>query len=205
VTIVDARGAYRYSGGGYAVVQQLVEDVTGESFATAAYELVLVPLGMHSSSYQQELPEPLRARSVDGYRGDEPVEGGRHVYPASAAAGLWTTARDLALFVLAIQCALAGRVSGVSRRTAVLMLTPQADVPAQEDWEAIRALGIAPPEEIGLGLFLAGDGTRFGHLGSNAGFSAALDASTLDGSGAVVISNREGDFERVLVALAAAI
>jgi CubicO group peptidase (beta-lactamase class C family) len=202
---VGAQGAYRYSGGGYAVVQQLVEDVTGETFTTAAYELVLVPLGMHDSTFAQELPDAIRARTVDGFRGSEAIEGGRHVYPAAAAAGLWTTARDLAIFTLALQFALAGRVSAVSRRTAVLMLTPQADVPAEEDWEAIRELGIEPPEEIGLGLFLAADGMRFGHLGSNAGFSAALDASTLDGSGAVVISNTESDFERVLVTLARSI
>jgi CubicO group peptidase (beta-lactamase class C family) len=200
-----AQGTFRYSGGGYAIVQQLLEDVTGEAFADVAYELVLVPLGMHSSTFAQELPDRLLARAVDGHRGDERVEGGHHVYPAAAAAGLWTTARDLAAFVLGIQCALGGRVSPVSRRSAVSMLTPQAAVKPQEDFEAVRALGIAPPEEVGLGLFLAGDGTRFGHLGGSAGFAAVLDASVGDGSGAVVISNTEGDFERVLVALAAAV
>ena len=200
-----ARGTFRYSGGGYAIVQQLLEDVTGETFADVAHELVFLPLGMRSSTFAQELPDRLRARTVYGHRGDDVIDGGWHVYPAAAAAGLWTTARDLAMFALAIQCALGGRVSPVSRRNAVSMLTPQADVPPQEDFEAVRALGIAPPEEVGLALFLAADGTRFGHLGGSAGFTAALDASMLDGSGAVVISNTEGDFERVLVALAAAI
>jgi CubicO group peptidase (beta-lactamase class C family) len=199
------QGTFSYSGGGYAIVQQLLEDVTGERFADVAYELVLVPLGMHSSTFAQELPDRLRARAVDGYRGDEPVEGGHHVYPVAAAAGLWSTARDLAAFALAVQCALGGRVSPVARRNAVSMLTPQAAVTPQEGFEAVRALGIEPPEEVGLGLFLAGDGTRFGHLGGSAGFTAALDASVGDGSGAVVISNAEGDFERVLAALATAI
>ena len=85
------------------------------------------------------------------------------------------------------------------------MLTPRAEVPARDEWEVIGALGIDPPEEIGLGFFLAGDGLRFGHLGSNAGYTAALDASTSDGTGAVVISNSEGDFERVLPRLASSI
>jgi CubicO group peptidase (beta-lactamase class C family) len=208
----EARGTYRYSGGGYAIVQQLVEDVTRETFADVAYELVFVPLGMRDSSFVQELPDALRRRAVRGYRGEEAVhrgeeavQGGWHVYPAAAAAGLWTTARDLATFSLALQCALVRRQSPVSRRTAVAMLSPQAEVPAREEWEAIRALGVEPPQEMGLGLFLSADGTRFGHLGSNAGFTAALDASVADGSGAVVTSNSDGDFGRVLSTLAASI
>jgi CubicO group peptidase (beta-lactamase class C family) len=199
-----ARGTYQYSGGGYAVMQQLVEDVTGETFADVALELVFVPLAMRDSTFEQPLPARLRTRAVAGYQGDAQVEAGWHVYPATTAAGLWTTARDLAEFALAIQCAIGGRSSPVSRRTAVSMLTPQAEVPPQEEWDAIRALGVEPPQEIGLGLFLGADGCRFGHLGSNAGFRAALDASTDDGSGAVVISNSD-DFERVLAGLAGAI
>jgi CubicO group peptidase (beta-lactamase class C family) len=79
----SAQGSYRYSGGGYAVVQQLVEDVTGTAFAEAAEELVLYPLGMHDSTYEQELPAGLRGRAAHGYRGEEEIEGGWHVYPAS--------------------------------------------------------------------------------------------------------------------------
>jgi CubicO group peptidase (beta-lactamase class C family) len=99
----SAQGSYRYSGGGYAVVQLLVEDVTRATFAEAADELVLYPLGMHDTTFQQELPSRLRDRSVRGQRAAEEIEGGWHVYPAAAAAGLWTTARDLGRFASAIQ------------------------------------------------------------------------------------------------------
>jgi CubicO group peptidase (beta-lactamase class C family) len=200
-----AQGVYRYSGGGYAVVQQLVEDVTGTTFAEVADELVCYPLGMRDTTFEQELPERFRARAASGYYNGEEIEGGWHVYPAASAAGLWMTARDLAAFAAAIQRAIAGRSSPVSRATAIRMLTPQAEVPPREEWDQIRALGVEPPAEIGLGLFLSLDGSRFGHNGSNAGFTAALDASAVDVTGAVVITNAGGAFETVLGTLGSAL
>jgi CubicO group peptidase (beta-lactamase class C family) len=200
-----AQGAYRYSGGGYAIVQQLVEDATGTPFAAVADERVLRPLGMHDSTFEQEVPAGLRGRVVNGYRDGEPVDGGWHVYPAATAAGLWTTANDLGALTTAIQRSLAGRSSPISRTTAVAMLTPQAEVPPREEWTEVRALGVEPPQESGLGLKLSLDGLRFGHWGSNAGFTAAMDASATDGSGALVVSNSDRGFAEVLPTLAAAL
>src|SRR5580692_7992046 len=54
-----ARGTFGYSGGGYAVIQQLMTDVTGRPFAAAAQDLVLGPLGMTSSTFAQPLPAGL--------------------------------------------------------------------------------------------------------------------------------------------------
>ena len=47
---------WRYSGGGYTVMQQLVTDVTGKTFPDYMRENVLRPLGMTNSTYQQPLP-----------------------------------------------------------------------------------------------------------------------------------------------------
>ena len=85
------------------------------------------------------------------------------------------------------------------------MVEPQAEIPASEDTDAIRSLGIAPPEAMGLGLFLADGGRRFGHLGGNHGFTAALDLSAVDGTGAVVMSDLDNGFEVVLPVLAEAL
>ena len=49
---------WRYSGGGYVIVQQLLRDVTGEPFPKLMQELVLGPIGMTHSTYQQPLPGP---------------------------------------------------------------------------------------------------------------------------------------------------
>ena len=67
------------------------------------------PAGMSLSTYEQPLPAPRLARAAAGYRRDgSPVPGKRHVYPEMAAAGLWTTAGDLARFAVAIQKSLRG-------------------------------------------------------------------------------------------------
>ena len=127
------------------------------------------------------------------------------MYSEAAAAGLWTTPVDLARFALSVQRALADRRGPVPPRVASLMVEPQAEIPASEDTDAIRSLGIAPPEAMGLGLFLADGGRRFGHLGGNHGFTAALDLSAVDGTGAVVMSDLDNGFEVVLPVLAEAL
>jgi CubicO group peptidase (beta-lactamase class C family) len=42
-------GSFRYSGGGYAVIQRLIADITGRPFADAARALILEPLGTSST------------------------------------------------------------------------------------------------------------------------------------------------------------
>jgi len=47
VRVIQAPGTgFRYSGGGYVVVQQMIEDVTGKPLAGLAQELIFDRLGM---------------------------------------------------------------------------------------------------------------------------------------------------------------
>ncbi len=48
---------HRYSGGGYTVLQQLIQDVTGREFPAAMRYLVLAKVGMEASTYEQPLSE----------------------------------------------------------------------------------------------------------------------------------------------------
>ena len=59
---------WRYSGGGFTVMQQLVIDVTGRPFPALLADLVLVPVGMTDSTYEQPLPESRRAAAASGHR-----------------------------------------------------------------------------------------------------------------------------------------
>ncbi|MEY2510956.1 MAG: hypothetical protein QOE26_1719, partial [Verrucomicrobiota bacterium] len=106
---------WRYSGGGYVVMQQLVIDATGQPFARYMDETVLKPLGMVSSTYSQPLPEQMAVRAAKGYGGifGQSVNEGWHVYPEMAPAGLWTTAGDLARFAIGIQSSVAGHSNRV--------------------------------------------------------------------------------------------
>jgi len=166
---------WRYSGGGYAIVQQLLLDVTHRPFAQTMHELVLQPLGMIDSTYEQPLPESLRAQAASAHGTAGKVIGGRyHTYPELAAAGLWTTPEDLARFAIGVQQAAAGKSSVLSQATTREMLTVQKGA-------------------YGLGLSLAGGGraARFGHGGSNAGFQCQMTAYVETGQGAVVMTNSD--------------
>jgi len=171
-------GRFCYSGGGYAVIQQLICDITGEPFADAARALVLDPLGMTRSTFEQPLPSELRPAAA---RGDW------HIYPESAAAGLWTTPADLARYACALQAALAGRPSAIRPQVAAQLLTPHARLPAKGEWSLLPLLGMRPPDSCGLGMFLHGE-DRFSHIGGAASFFSVLTASTQDGTGAVVMT-----------------
>ena len=164
----------RYSGGGYTVMQQLVSDVTGKPFAQYMRETVLAPIGMGRSTYQQPLPPDLAAQTASGHYADrQAVEGKWHVYPEMAAAGLWTTATDLARFAIEIQQSLAGKSSKVvSQATTRQMVTIEKN-------------------DYGLGLAITGSGAArtFGHNGRDAGFDALLLAFAETGQGLVVMIN----------------
>jgi CubicO group peptidase (beta-lactamase class C family) len=171
------RDRFCYSGGGYVVIQQLIADITGVPFAQAARSLVLEPLGMTRSTFEQPLPVGLRPAAA---RQDW------HAYPESAAAGLWTTPEDLARYVCALQAAFAGRKSAVRRETAVAILTPRTPLPAKGEWTILPIVGMRPLDSYSLGMFLHGK-DRFGHIGGAASFFSVLTASSEDGSGAVVM------------------
>ena len=165
---------WRYSGGGYTVVQQLMVDVTGADFPEFMKNNVLSPLGMKNSTYQQPLPPELAKSTATGhYDNRSLVEGRWHIYPEMAAAGLWTTPSDLARFAIGIQNAYAGKSGSVlSQSMTRQMLTEQKN-------------------RDGLGVFLKGDSTtlRFGHDGRDEGFDALLTASLDKGQGVVIMIN----------------
>jgi CubicO group peptidase (beta-lactamase class C family) len=169
---------WRYSGGGYTVMQQLVVDVTGKPFPRFMRETVLARLGMKLSSYEQPLPPQRAGDAATGhFESGAAVPGKWHTYPEMAAAGLWTTPSDLSRFAIEIQRSAAGNSRKVlSPEMTRQMLTRQID-------------------NAGLGLFLDGEGrsARFSHGGRDAGFDAMLVAYTEGGQGAVVMTNANID------------
>ena len=163
----------RYSGGGYIVAQQLMIDVGGRPFPAVMSDLVLRPLGMTDSTYEQPLPAALAAQAASAHGSSgTPIPGRYHTYPEMAAAGLWTTPTDLAKFEMELQRALAGTSNVIPAATAREMTTNVMD-------------------NYGLGLSLSGTGSdaRFGHGGSNEGFRCQMTAFISGGRGAVVMTN----------------
>jgi CubicO group peptidase (beta-lactamase class C family) len=165
---------FRYSGGGYTVMQQLMIDVTGETFPELMRENVLTPLGMNASTYEQPLPSDRVGAAATGYYSNgEQVKGRWHIYPEMAAAGLWTTPSDLARFAISVQEGFAGKSNpAISQPMVQQMLTVQ-----KGHW--------------GLGLLLTGRGKqlRFSHQGSDEGFDTFMLAYAESGEGVVIMIN----------------
>ena len=91
------RGAVRPSNGGYAALGQLIADVTGSPYATAAAALVLEPLGMTGSSFPAR-PADIGPGAVTGYRvttAGALAPAGPMISALPAAAGLWAPPADL--------------------------------------------------------------------------------------------------------------
>jgi len=175
---------WRYSGGGYTVVQQLMIDAAGMPFPDLMRDLVLEPLGMTASTFANPLPADQLGHAAAGVRADgSDVPGLRHTYPEMAAAGLWTTAKDLALFAIGVQRAVKGQSLLLSGEAACRMLTPVAR-------------GCA----LGFSILQRGGAVLFEHGGRNEGFLAELIASRDGGYGAVVMVNsNRGDLIREVV------
>jgi CubicO group peptidase (beta-lactamase class C family) len=182
--------SFRYSGGGYSVIQQLLMDVTGKPFHEAMRELVTSKIGMTSSTFRQPLPADFEPTAATGHQvNGEPFKGRWYTFPQAAAAGLWTTPSDLARFAIEIQRSYKSQSNAVlSMDTAKQMLTPQ--------------LG-----GYGLGFWLGGKGkaATFSHPGKNEGFTCMLFAYLETGQGAVVMTNGDGGnglFNEILRAIA---
>ena len=171
--------SWRYSGGGYTVMQQMMIDVSGTPFPALMQKLALGPIGMKRSTYQQPLPPKRLRRAAAGVLPDgHAVEGKRHTYPEMAAAGLWTTAEDLALFAAEVQRAIQGKSKVLSKELAGKMVEP-----------------VVPQFGRGFGLSVLDGAPYFSHGGWDEGFCAQLTAHRNAGYGvAVMINSNHPDF-----------
>ncbi|GIH22693.1 hypothetical protein Aph01nite_10030 [Acrocarpospora phusangensis] len=166
------RGTFGYGYGEYAMLGQLIADVTGTRYEDAATSMVLRPLGMTASWFPRGRPV---SRVVMGHHlTDEGVfeRAPARLSVAPASGGLWTAAADLVRFGLGWSSLLPGALA----REA---LQPQAEFPG-----GAAGLGwmLVPPKDVA------------GHPGAGPGFSASLVIRPGTGQTWVILTNR-----RVLV------
>lgn len=177
---------FRYSGGGFVVLQKLMTDIGGSTFEQFMDKTVLRKLDMTRSSFGQPLSGQAAESAASGHLPDGKVIPGRwYIYPEVAPAGLWSTPTDLARFVVEIQKARQGKSNKVlSKKMIDQMLTRQK-------------------ENSALGLFVDGEGNsaRFTFSGSNVGFKSYMVGYINAGQGAVVMANSESGGPLVLEVL----
>lgn len=178
VTVIAVPGsAYHYSGGGYEIAEALMQDATAKPFPQLMQDLVLRPMGMTDSSFDQPPSAAFAARAASGHFSDSKELPGRwHVFPEHAAAGLWSTPTDLAKLLVQLADVWQGLSSIFLRReTLEEMLMPQSGGP------------------YGLGAAVAGDGASLVLMkrGQNIGYQGYLILYPASGQGMVVMTNSD--------------
>ncbi len=170
--------SYRYSGGAYTVLQQLLEDRFKSNFTQYIRENVLSIINLKHSTFEQPLPKIKLSQIAWGYpQNDVRPGGGFHIYPEQAAAGLWTNAGELASIIIDLQKSLKdGSGKLLTQKSAELMIQP-------------TVFGIHGLSVFGVGLGVFVDDFYFLHGGWNEGYSSKFIAHQEKGYGLVVLTN----------------
>ena len=164
--------SWRYSGGGYTIMQHMITDIDQKQFPEIMQQNVFNPLGMKSSTFENPLPKKYHGIAATGYNFDgTQVEGKWWNYPEMAAAGLWTTPSELILWAKEIQQVLQTQKDGLLQaKTVNEMLTPSED-------------------DQGLGPYVLE--LTFGHGGADEGFRADLLVWKETSNAVVIMTNSQ--------------
>ena len=175
--IMEPGTKWKYSGGGFTILQLIIEEVSGKKFAEYMQSEILDPLGMKNSSYLID-EKIIGASSLEHntYGDVIPFE----LFTAEAAAGLHTTIEDFALFAQASLYNWNSEKIGQSilkSSTIELMTSP------------------APASDGRYGLGYGVDSIQnsstvlVGHGGVNTGWHAYLRVNRETGDGFVMVTN----------------
>lgn len=164
-----------YSGGGITVSQLAVTDTTGLSYVDAAAKYVFAPLNMTRSTFQNPVPATMgniaHAHNGSGHPSAQPR--GWEAMPEMAASGLWTSADDLAKFVIALMQSYKTEDGFLPQSIAHDMMTKE-----NHSW-------------YGLGPRINGEGDTlvFHHGGANNSYRAWIEGHINSGNGIVILTN----------------
>jgi len=176
---------WRYSGGGYLILQLMIEDVTHEDFDTFMRRTIFAPLGMRDSTFEN--PDPARLADIFAVDGSHATH---YTFAATGAASLYTSAADLSTFLQAQLPGPDGEPAGrgvLTPATLREMAAPQASMFGFPVW--------------GLGTSLyaptAGGGFVIGHDGQN--YPAINTTARIDpamGNGIIVLTTGSSTLAR---------
>ncbi|AFG37118.1 serine hydrolase domain-containing protein [Spirochaeta africana] len=172
---------WQYSGGSYALLELLVEEVTGQNFNAYMRQAVFLPLGMETASFSLE--EAAATGVLAAHHGSDGALVAHRQFAATAPSSLHASAAELARFAAAHLPGPNGEPPGrgvLSPRLIDEMLAPQVTMFGIGLW------GLGP---ILYDLRDSGHGV-FGHDGHNSpGISTTLRIDRTDGSGIMVLGS----------------
>lgn len=173
---------FEYSGGGYTLLQLIVEEVSGKPFNDYMTQAVFAPLGMTGSTF--EMPDAA-ANLAETFNTDGTRTPLRR-YTAVAAASLFTSAADMARLIAAHRPGPGGEPVGrgvLRPATLAAMRAPQAQQYGADIW----GMGVVLYAPNRTGDFI------IGHDGDNnpaINTSVRLDPTTGDGIVLLETGNR---------------
>lgn len=175
---IEPGSEFKYSGGGYTLLQLLVEEVSHQSFNSYMMETVFEPLGMIHSTYEWD--ESSKFSLAEFYNSDS-TKAKHYRYTSLAATSLYTSLSDLELF---FQAHLEGKNEesigrGILRpETVKMMRKPHAQSMGVDIWG------------LGTILFATTDNNDFiiGHDGkSTPPINTAVRLNPQTGDGIIVL------------------
>jgi len=171
---------FSYSGGGYVLAQYLIEKQTNKSYEEWAKELVFTPLDMKNSLLSLPIDNAGKNRIANAWScHDTPLDNGYVIHPELAAAGLWTTPSDLAIFGIEMMKALEGKSNWLSQSSAKLMIENPIEISADSSYG------------LGFQMLASKSGIIFGHGGHNIGYHGQMVFCPEKRHGLVVMINSE--------------
>lgn len=177
--VLQPGSEFSYSGGGYTLLQLVIEEVSGEPFASFMQREVLAPLGMAHSGFEWTPDLQSATATAYGVYG-RPLPN--YLFTAKAAAGLYTTASSLARFVAT------GMMPGLHGEP------PGRGVLAPVTLERMFFPAAGTNGRYGLGYRTERlpNGTRIvSHSGANRGWKAQFAALPKKGEGIVILTNSD--------------
>ncbi|WP_230935528.1 serine hydrolase [Psychroserpens luteolus] len=175
--IMEPGTKWKYSGGGYTILQLIVEEVTGQKFEDYMQAQILKPLGMTNSSYK--IDETILKNSSFEYDNfGERIDF--ELFTAQAAAGLHTTIEDFTRFAYASLFAYKNNKTYNSVLTPSTLKDMMQPAPASND---SYGLGYQVQSIPGVSYTLKG------HGGANTGWHAFFRVNPDTNDGFIMITN----------------
>ena len=181
VRIISQPGkTLKYSGGGYTVLQLVIEEVSGMNFSDYMEHQILDPLGMTNSGFilEDELLEH-SSNEHNLFQESIPLE----IFTAKAAAGMHTTINDFTKFILASL-----NNDSISLNTQSVLRPATIDSMVTPQLETNGNFGLG----YGFDIVQESNDTFPAHAGGNFGWHAffSIDRESYDGF--AMLTNGDG-------------
>lgn len=175
--IMEPGTKWKYSGGGFTILQLIIEEVTQQKFEDYMQAEILNPLGMTSSSYTID-QKVLKASSLEYNNFGEEIDF--ELFTAQAAAGLHTTIEDFTKFAQSSLYVSKNNKKHQQILSASYLQQMMEPAPASN---GRYGLGYSVDSIQGTSVTLRG------HGGANSGWHAYLQVDPVTNDGFIMVTN----------------